>query len=436
MAMAMEAETKPSTIYVGKVEPSPMMERPESCDNHDVKIEVNGDLTTSDKSAGVAPLSSSSSRGSEVGSVDEGSRVKSPDEGSSSASSLSIASQDIHYASREALIERLTSDPSSSDASKPVDKEIITQLLEHIVSLKMETETLRDKNKRLNSLRTDMDDEMHTLTETLFEEAYKMVDDAKGGKMSAEKRLADATGKIDAMETEMSALKNLLTVPSSHDALSTPHKHHRSPSVKRMLKKLKNGSSSKSSKKPSASGSSSPPPMQATPLKLVEHHSAIQGECLREGQISPADFEAFQNWLDGLSESVDHPYLTAVIDVDVRPCLKFHTPEISEQVLVAVRENHLLMEALPTQEIRRCSLSGNDNVLCTHRLKLGSSEDWHDISQWCRDRIAAACDFYMYIGHIQKGIVKHDATKLYWQVRKLRAMMSLARLSLELPLDS
>ncbi len=92
--------------------------------------------------------------------------------------------------------------------------------------------------------------------------------------------------------------------------------------------------------------------MQATPLKLVEHHSAIQGECLREGQISPADFEAFQNWLDGLSESVDHPYLTAVIDVDVRPCLKFHTSEISEQVLVAVRENHLLMEALPTQEIR------------------------------------------------------------------------------------
>ena len=36
----------------------------------------------------------------------------------------------------------------------------------------------------LNALRSDMDDEMHTLTETLFEEAYKMVDDAKGGKVS------------------------------------------------------------------------------------------------------------------------------------------------------------------------------------------------------------------------------------------------------------
>ena len=169
--------------------------------------------------------------------------------------------------------------------------------------------------------------------------------------MSAEKRLASATGKIDAMETEMSALKNLLTVPAPQDAPSTPHKHHRSPSVKRMLKKLKNGSS-KSSKKPSASGNSSPPPLQATPLKLLEHHSAIRGESLREGQISPADFEAFQNWLDGLSTSVDHPYLTSVIDTDVRPCLRFHTTEISEQVLVAVRENHLLMEALPTQESR------------------------------------------------------------------------------------
>lgn len=37
-----------------------------------------------------------------------------------------------------------------------------------------------------------------------------MVDEAKGGKVSAEKRLADAAGKIDAMETEMSTLKRII----------------------------------------------------------------------------------------------------------------------------------------------------------------------------------------------------------------------------------
>ena len=82
-----------------------------------------------------------------------------------------------------------------------------------------------------------MDNELHTLTENLFEEAYKMVDEAKGNKVVAEKRLADAAGKIEAMETEMFALKSLLHDPeevnssisdASLDKLhpSSPHKHH------------------------------------------------------------------------------------------------------------------------------------------------------------------------------------------------------------------
>ena len=99
-------------------------------------------------------------------------------------------------------------------------------------------ETLKDENKRLKSTRSEMDDELHTLTENLFEEAYKMVDEAKGNKVVAEKRLADAAGKIEAMETEMFALKSLLHNPEGVDSSindtsldklhpsSSPHKHH------------------------------------------------------------------------------------------------------------------------------------------------------------------------------------------------------------------
>ena len=91
-----------------------------------------------------------------------------------------------------------------------------------------------------------MDDELHTLTENLFEEAYKMVDEAKGNKVVAEKRLADASGKIEAMETEMFALKSLLHNPEGIDSsisdasvdklhLSSPSKHHhKRPSVKKV----------------------------------------------------------------------------------------------------------------------------------------------------------------------------------------------------------
>jgi hypothetical protein len=86
-----------------------------------------------------------------------------------------------------------------------------------------------------------MDNELHTLTENLFEEAYKMVDEAKGNKVVAEKKLADAAGKIEAMETEMFALKSLIHNPEGIESSgisdasvnvdklhpsSSPHKHH------------------------------------------------------------------------------------------------------------------------------------------------------------------------------------------------------------------
>lgn len=66
-----------------------------------------------------------------------------------------------------------------------------------------------------------------------------MVDEAKGNKVVAEKKLADAAGKIEAMETEMFALKSLIQNPEGVDSslssdmsadgklhVSPQHKHH------------------------------------------------------------------------------------------------------------------------------------------------------------------------------------------------------------------
>jgi Rab-3A-interacting protein len=68
-------------------------------------------------------------------------------------------------------------------------------------------------------------------------------------------------------------------------------------------------------------------------------------------------------------------------------------------------------------------------------LRLEEAKDWLYISQSCRDRVAAVCDFFMHISHIQKGIIKADTTKLYWQVARLRGLMQLSRYSLTLPPD-
>ena len=113
-----------------------------------------------------------------------------------------------------------------------------THLPPHPHTLSQDLEALKIENRQLKSTRSEMDNELHTLTENLFEEAYKMVDEAKGNKVVAEKKLADAAGKIEAMETEMFALKSLIHNPegidssgvsdASEDKLhpSSPHKHH------------------------------------------------------------------------------------------------------------------------------------------------------------------------------------------------------------------
>ena len=161
-----------------------------------------------------------------------------------------------------------------------------------------ELEELKEENGKLRKIRTTMDDELHTLTENLFEEAYKMVDSAKEEKGLAVKKLADAAGKIDAMETEMSVLKNVLHATPPQITISkaaSPHTKHRKPNVKKVrgcglwvgchyctgmqaLRKLSRKVKSKSTVNCAESAG-------ASPVTLMEHKSEVKGACLGEGQV-------------------------------------------------------------------------------------------------------------------------------------------------------
>lgn len=62
-------------------------------------------------------------------------------------------------------------------------KKTLSSLLPSLSLDTQDLETLKEQNRQLKSTRSEMDDELHTLTENLFEEAYKMVDEAKGNKV-------------------------------------------------------------------------------------------------------------------------------------------------------------------------------------------------------------------------------------------------------------
>lgn len=80
--------------------------------------------------------------------------------------------------------------------------------------------------------------------------------------------------QIDAMETRMSALNSLLhtkSASSSSHLQPSANKHHRRPSIKKLVRKIAKGRHSKSK----------------GPIQVVEHGSVMKGmQQLKDGQVS------------------------------------------------------------------------------------------------------------------------------------------------------
>jgi Rab-3A-interacting protein len=65
-------------------------------------------------------------------------------------------------------------------------------------------------------------------------------------------------------------------------------------------------------------------------------------------------------------------------------------------------------------------------------MNIGEADNWYSISQICRNRIIAVCDFLNYLKYIERGLVKSSAHDVYWEIVRLRKDMVLARLGLNL----
>ncbi|XP_020899076.1 guanine nucleotide exchange factor for Rab-3A-like [Exaiptasia diaphana] len=134
--------------------------------------------------------------------------------------------------------------------------------------------------------------------------------------------------------------------------------------------------------------------------------------------------------MDEHSVSHDQPFLNRIYIENVAPCLEFPNRELANAIHAAIENNVLSMETIRTKPMfRRCALT-DATRFCRHRVKLSDNQDWINICRNSRDRIAAVCDFYTYIRYIQKGLVKADATEIYWEIMRLRHKMTEARLGL------
>lgn len=311
-------------------------------------------------------------------------------------------------------------------------KELAYARLQAELSRAQQELRLRDEEvARLSQIRDQVGAELEELTASLFEEANNMVREANMKQAAAEKRLQEATLKVEVLQAEVSALKALVltSTPSRPNAHLHPqlgrHRHRRSPSNYELA----------TCRPPS------PPSQQGAPTAtgMPGAMGSDNGTSPDLSEADPVCQREFARWQEGTREvpsaGGEHggdPFVARLYREDVLPCLHFPGSQLAAQVLRAIEDNCITIEAVHCANPfpRRCSLLEVPRI-CQYRMRLGDSgAPWHHISQLCRNRITSVCDLFCYLRYIQQGLVRSSLQEMYWEVMRRRRSIALARLGL------
>lgn len=95
------------------------------------------------------------------------------------------------------------------------------QLIEDLYILKKQLKEKDETILKLNDVRNKLESEIQELSASLFEQAYLMVNTARAEAAQSEKLLKEANGKIEVLQAELKALKDIVITSTP----STPNKH-------------------------------------------------------------------------------------------------------------------------------------------------------------------------------------------------------------------
>ncbi|XP_077529017.1 guanine nucleotide exchange factor for Rab-3A-like isoform X1 [Haemaphysalis longicornis] len=307
-------------------------------------------------------------------------------------------------------------------------KELAYARLQAELSRAQQELRLRDEEvARLSQIRDQVGAELEELTASLFEEANNMVREANMKQAAAEKRLQEATLQVEVLQAEVSALKALVltSTPSRPNAHLHPqlgrHRHRRSPSNYELA----------TCRPPSPPPSSQP---LGGPLGVGGQPATASTDSHDLSEADPVCQREFGQWQEGSRAVADRgePFVARLYREDVLPCLHFPAAQLAAQVLRAIEDNCITIEAVHSANPfpRRCSLLEVPRI-CQYRMRLGDSgAPWHHISQLCRNRITSVCDLFCYLRYIQQGLVRSSLQEMYWEVMRRRRSIALARLGL------
>ncbi|KAL5241669.1 hypothetical protein ACI65C_009079 [Semiaphis heraclei] len=331
----------------------------------------------------------------------------------------------------------MESSASSWDRSVNEVKEHAFARLEEELKKAKETLKLRDEEvSRLSRIRADVESELEELTASLFQEAHNMVKEANLRQAAATRALKESSMKVDVLSAEVTALKTLvLTSTPSHpnlsreDSISMPgglsgvglfyRKHKRSPSHNNLKYGREN----------------SPPD---SPLKQKSNPSVTDtdnSDISNSAEIDPNVHREFVLWMKSPTLDKSDAFISRIYREDIDQCLEFNNSTLAMDVRNAIECGNLFIESMDKSKShfpKKCALMELP-LLCLYRMNLGGADsECYCISQICRNRITAVCDFLNYLRYIQRGLVKSLENDMYWEIVRLRKQMMLAKLGLAL----
>ncbi|XP_065225615.1 guanine nucleotide exchange factor for Rab-3A-like [Planococcus citri] len=357
-----------------------------------------------------------------------------------------IYTQEQQITQPKDLSNRTTSDDSGLESAASSWDKSVTEVKEHAFT-KLEEELqhareilrLRDEEvMKLSRIRQDVETELQELTASLFQEAHRMVREANIKQSAAEKALKESTMKVDVLTAEVAALKTL--VLTSTPSKPNLHLHGQlSPKTKEDNSLASNGGSSFFKKNHQRSPShfdlkygrdSSP-----SQLSLEDINHTLQSDPLevKDGyEMDPNVHREFLMWKENPTLEKDNPFITRVYREDIDQSLDFNNSSLAGEVKKAIHLENIFIEAVDKSKChfpKKCALMEMPR-LCYYRMKISDSDEWHCISQICRNRIISVCNFLNYLRYIQRGLVKSSAEDMYWEIIRYRKEMTFARLGL------
>ncbi|KAI8339222.1 GDP/GTP exchange factor Sec2p-domain-containing protein [Chlamydoabsidia padenii] len=76
-----------------------------------------------------------------------------------------------------------------------------------------------------------------------------------------------------------------------------------------------------------------------------------------------------------------------------------------------------------------CQACGRNNDALPYRFRISYFDDWACIDRYCRDRLVAVCEFYVFIRNVRQGYYNsRTTTDLYQEAMRLRLQMFYARM--------